>query len=206
MYRGRQHGNGRCIGRDGTVFEGVWENGNIVHEADIQDTLKEANEAFLVRVDMEEQQRVEDTRRADEAMEKLLREEEEENMAKSKSKKKKKRKKSQKDVLVAVEDEIITTSIEHTETRDPPTAVPAEDVATQSIEVTEPPDEFVCPITQELMVDPVVIADGHTYERSAIETWMQRKAASPMTGASLDCNMIFPNHTLRRQILEWREG
>ena len=70
----------------------------------------------------------------------------------------------------------------------------------------EPPDEFVCPITQEIMIDPVVIADGHTHERGAIETWMQRKATSPKTGASLDCNVIFPNHTLRRQIIEWREG
>ena len=70
----------------------------------------------------------------------------------------------------------------------------------------DPPDEFVCPITQELMIDPVVIADGHAYERCAIETWLQRKATSPKTGQSLDCTMVFPNHILRRQIVEWKEG
>lgn len=32
-------------------------------------------------------------------------------------------------------------------------------------------DEFLCPITFELMIDPVIASDGHTYERSAIEKW-----------------------------------
>ena len=30
----------------------------------------------------------------------------------------------------------------------------------------EPPAEFLCPITRELMQDPVCTSDGHTYERS----------------------------------------
>jgi len=33
------------------------------------------------------------------------------------------------------------------------------------------PPEFYCPITHEVMVDPVVAQDGHTYERQAIEEW-----------------------------------
>ena len=40
----------------------------------------------------------------------------------------------------------------------------------------EPPDEFVCSITHELMVDPVVIADGR-----AIETWIQLPHPSRVT-------------------------
>ena len=31
------------------------------------------------------------------------------------------------------------------------------------------PKEFCCPISHELMKDPVVAGDGHTYERSCIE-------------------------------------
>jgi hypothetical protein len=31
----------------------------------------------------------------------------------------------------------------------------------------EPPEEYLCPITQELMTEPVVASDGHTYERYA---------------------------------------
>ena len=33
--------------------------------------------------------------------------------------------------------------------------------------------ELVCPITRELMVDPVIAADEHTYERAAITTWLR---------------------------------
>ena len=32
-----------------------------------------------------------------------------------------------------------------------------------------PPDCFLCPITREMLRDPVITADGHTYEREAIE-------------------------------------
>ena len=32
--------------------------------------------------------------------------------------------------------------------------------------------ELTCPITCELFIDPVIAADGTTYERSAIEEWM----------------------------------
>lgn len=35
------------------------------------------------------------------------------------------------------------------------------------------PPEFVDCITQEVMVDPVITADGHSYERSAIEVWLR---------------------------------
>ncbi|PRW57847.1 ankyrin repeat [Chlorella sorokiniana] len=34
--------------------------------------------------------------------------------------------------------------------------------------------ELCCPITHEVMTDPVIAADGTTYERQAIETWIAR--------------------------------
>lgn len=34
---------------------------------------------------------------------------------------------------------------------------------------------FVCPITHSVMTDPVVSADGHTYERAAIARWRSSK-------------------------------
>ncbi len=36
----------------------------------------------------------------------------------------------------------------------------------------EIPEEYMCPITQELMLDPVFTYDGQTYEREAIENWL----------------------------------
>eukprot|EP01023_Acetabularia_acetabulum_P054173 TRINITY_DN6089_c0_g1_i10.p1 TRINITY_DN6089_c0_g1~~TRINITY_DN6089_c0_g1_i10.p1 ORF type:complete len:635 (-),score=67.91 TRINITY_DN6089_c0_g1_i10:533-2437(-) len=38
------------------------------------------------------------------------------------------------------------------------------------------PPEIICPITQQVMTDPVIVMQsGQTYERSAIEHWFQRK-------------------------------
>ena len=68
----------------------------------------------------------------------------------------------------------------------------------------ELPDDYLCPITQELMTDPVMAMDGHTYERAAISAWLSRKTTSPMTGEALETRVV-PNHLVRRQILEWKE-
>eukprot|EP01083_Nonionella_stella_P267736 904608_1 len=44
------------------------------------------------------------------------------------------------------------------------------------------PPHFVCPITYEVMKNPVVLSDGHTYESTAVERWLLRHDTSPMTG------------------------
>ena len=51
---------------------------------------------------------------------------------------------------------------------------------------TEPLPSFYCPITGEVMTDPVSTADMQTYERVAIEDWFRRgNETSPSTGADL---------------------
>ena len=40
-------------------------------------------------------------------------------------------------------------------------------------------DEFMCPITCDLIFDPVIAADGHTYDRSAIQGWLAKHETSP---------------------------
>ncbi|CAI5521754.1 unnamed protein product [Closterium sp. Naga37s-1] len=47
------------------------------------------------------------------------------------------------------------------------------------------PPAFVDCITQEIMRDPVITADGHSYERAAIEKWLMHHDTSPMTGKVL---------------------
>ena len=46
----------------------------------------------------------------------------------------------------------------------------------------EPPDAFLCPITYDLMKDPVVASDGHTYERDALTHWFTQacRASAPL--------------------------
>jgi hypothetical protein len=94
------------------------------------------------------------------------------------------------------------------------------------------PADLLCPISLDLLTDPVVAADGHTYQRGALREyfatrrageWMIRGAdvcaqanhvlsavlwgvaaglplLSPMTGAELDNDAMFPNLVVRRQV------
>lgn len=62
------------------------------------------------------------------------------------------------------------------------------------------PAQFLCPITGELMEDPVTTADGHTFERLAIERWLQAHDTSPMTGARLIHTQLAPAIALRQLI------
>jgi len=71
-------------------------------------------------------------------------------------------------------------------------------------EEEDPPADFICPITTEVMIDPVMAADGHAYERSAIERWLATKSTSPLTSEELQHVCLFPSHILRRQIREWQ--
>ena len=57
---------------------------------------------------------------------------------------------------------------------------------------------FVCPITQDVMEDPVVVAQtGNTYERRAIEEWFATSNTDPLTNAELEDAILIPNNVLR---------
>ena len=40
-------------------------------------------------------------------------------------------------------------------------------------------------LLQVVMQDPVIAGDGHTYERAAIQHWLQGSSLSPVTGEKL---------------------
>lgn len=67
------------------------------------------------------------------------------------------------------------------------------------------PKELLCPITQELLVDPVLAEDGHTYEREAITRWFGTgNTRSPVTNEELEGKQVLPNHVLRKLVLQHR--
>ncbi|CAI8595827.1 unnamed protein product [Vicia faba] len=68
----------------------------------------------------------------------------------------------------------------------------------------KPPNHFICPILQDVMDDPCVAADGYTYDRKAIETWLEENEKSPMTNVALPHKFLIPNYTLLSAILEWK--
>merc|ERR1712232_492134 len=67
-------------------------------------------------------------------------------------------------------------------------------------------EAFVCPITRETMTDPVICADGHTYERTAIEHWLRNNSRSPKTNQHLMSRNLIPNHALRITIEAMEAG
>ncbi|CAH9072560.1 unnamed protein product [Cuscuta epithymum] len=66
------------------------------------------------------------------------------------------------------------------------------------------PSFFLCPISQELMYDPQVAADGFTYEGEAIRGWLgSGRGTSPMTNLTLSHLDLTPNPSLRLAIQCW---
>jgi len=66
------------------------------------------------------------------------------------------------------------------------------------------PEEFTCPITHELMDDPVVASDGMTYERFAIRQVLDGGSGlSPLTREAL-ATQLYANFHLKRRIASWQ--
>jgi len=68
----------------------------------------------------------------------------------------------------------------------------------------EIPKEFTCPITNLLMMDPVIAADNHTYEREALVKWYEENDTSPKTGIEVPHTDFTPNTVLLMNIEEWK--
>lgn len=65
------------------------------------------------------------------------------------------------------------------------------------------PEDFLCPITQELFRDPVQDMFGHTYERSAILHWLGAHGTCPMTRKPMKPSDLIPNILMRTKIRLW---
>ena len=94
--------------------------------------------------------------------------------------------------------------------------------------LVEPPQDFICPLSLELMRDPVVTEvrtwprdlrtrgllplfhlwlptsqDGQSYDREGIERWLDQHDTSPITGERLESRRLIPNIRLRSAVQEW---
>nr|GMD73478.1 U-box domain-containing protein 33-like [Ipomoea batatas] len=66
------------------------------------------------------------------------------------------------------------------------------------------PSIFLCPISQEIMYDPRIAADGFTYEAEAIREWLgSGHHTSPLTNLKLRHLELTPNDSLRFAIQDW---
>ncbi|KAI3817097.1 hypothetical protein L1987_10885 [Smallanthus sonchifolius] len=70
----------------------------------------------------------------------------------------------------------------------------------------EIPHHFICPISLQIMKDPVTVATGITYDRDSIQQWQShgKNKTCPVTNQLLSIDADFtPNHNLRRLIQSW---
>lgn len=65
------------------------------------------------------------------------------------------------------------------------------------------PKGFLCPLTMEVMFEPVLDAEGNTYERMAILEWLKQHPTSPVSRQPLSERMLNPNNSLREAIHEF---
>ncbi|PON43410.1 Coatomer beta subunit [Parasponia andersonii] len=66
------------------------------------------------------------------------------------------------------------------------------------------PNHFRCPISLDLMKDPVTLLTGITYDRESIEKWIEAgNQTCPVTNQVLNSFDQIPNHSIRRMIQDW---
>lgn len=69
------------------------------------------------------------------------------------------------------------------------------------------PEHFLCPISSQLMKDPVIVATGETYDRAFIEAWLHAgNRTCPKTKQVLPHLILTPNYLVRSMIEQWCES
>lgn len=69
------------------------------------------------------------------------------------------------------------------------------------------PPDFCCPLSLELMTDPVIVASGQTYERAFIRKWIDLGlTVCPKTRQTLAHTNLIPNYTVKALIASWCES
>ena len=65
------------------------------------------------------------------------------------------------------------------------------------------PEEFLCPLTLEIMKYPVMSRTGHSFEKQAIFEWLQAHAACPLTRQPMTLSKLVTNVALKQRIAHW---
>jgi len=66
-------------------------------------------------------------------------------------------------------------------------------------------DKYLCPITRQIMVEPVVDALGNTYDKEAISEWLKTNDTSQKTKEQLPNKNLTPTNNIKAEITEYKE-
>jgi hypothetical protein len=68
------------------------------------------------------------------------------------------------------------------------------------------PYYLMCPISLDLMTDPVISPSGISYDRDNIEEWLLTNNTEPITMIALSVEQLYPNRSLRDTIEYYRRN
>ncbi|XP_048494835.1 U-box domain-containing protein 1 [Beta vulgaris subsp. vulgaris] len=72
--------------------------------------------------------------------------------------------------------------------------------------LTDIPNQFCCPISYEVMIEPVTVATGHTYDLHSISKWLNSgRKSCPKSGWKLTHLALIPNYNLKSLIHQWHQ-
>jgi len=72
-----------------------------------------------------------------------------------------------------------------------------------SINIDE--EELRCPITRQIMKEPVVASDGHIYEKEFIEEWLKVSKLSPITKQEIE-NKFYDVYIIKNKIAKYLDN
>ena len=61
--------------------------------------------------------------------------------------------------------------------------------------------DIICPISKEIMKNPVITDNGISYERKDILKWLEKNKNCPITGEYLDSSLLISNIQLKNIII-----
>ncbi|MBN9288669.1 MAG: hypothetical protein BGO43_08880 [Gammaproteobacteria bacterium 39-13] len=105
--------------------------------------------------------------------------------------------------LIKGKGKVLTTSFDHSKEKRKSEKKGKEQFAMPK-ELQNPPEEFFCPISLEMMEDPVITPAGFTYERQVAEDWIGKHHTEPTLRDSMKMEIkdLTPNRALKSAI-DW---
>lgn len=85
------------------------------------------------------------------------------------------------------------------------TSIICDEIRRPDADISEENNPFICPITLQIMEDPVITPQGICFERQAILDWVQKKQVCPLTNNPLTANKLITCYALRNAIADYKK-